>query len=60
MGERTETLEVHLETAVVKVGTGAARAPMRSFSSVEAFVKLEMDELSKAGRTQLALVGPLT
>lgn len=59
-GERAEALEVHLEAAVVEIGTGAARTPVRPFSSVEAFVELEMDELSKAGWAELALVGPLT
>lgn len=48
-GERAEALEVHLETAVVKISTGAARTPVRSFSSVKAFVQFEVDELCEAG-----------
>jgi len=59
-GERTEALEVHLEAAGVEIGTGAARTPVRAFSSVEALVELEVDELSKAGGAELALVRPLT
>lgn len=53
-------MEVHLEAAVVEIGTGAARTPVRSFSGVEVFVELEVDELCKAGWTQFALVRPLT
>lgn len=58
-GERAESLEVHLEAAVVEIGTGAAGTPVRSFSSVEAFVELEVDKLSEAGWAELALVRPL-
>lgn len=42
------------------VGAGAVRAPVRSGSRVQTFVKLEMDELREASRTQFALVRPLT
>lgn len=52
-------MEVHLEAAVVEIGTGAAGTPVRSFSSVKPFVELEVDELSEAGWTELALVRPL-
>lgn len=52
-------MEVHLEAAVVEIGTGAARTPVRSFFRVEAFVELEVDELCKAGWAELALVRPL-
>lgn len=58
-GEGAEALEVHLEAAVVEIGTGAAGTPVRSFSSVKPFVELEVDELSEAGWTELALVRPL-
>lgn len=57
--ERAEALEVHLEAAVVEIGAGAAGAPVRSFSAVEAFVELEVDELREAGRAELALIRPL-
>lgn len=57
--ERAEALQVHLEAAVVEICTGAAGTPVRSFSSVEAFVELEVDELREAGRAELALVRPL-
>lgn len=50
---------MHLEAAVVEIGTGAARTPVRSFFRVEAFVELEVDELCKAGWAELALVRPL-
>lgn len=53
-------MEVHLEAAVVEIGTGAVRTPVRPFSGVEAFVELEVDELCKTGWTQFALVRPLT
>lgn len=59
-GERAEALEVHLEAAVVDVGARALGTPVRSGSRVETFVKLEMDELREASRTQFALVRPLT
>ena len=58
-GERAEALEVHLEAAVVEISTGAAGTPVRSLSGVEAFVELEVDELSEAGWAELALVRPL-
>lgn len=51
---------MHLQAAVVEIGTGAVRAAVRSLPTVEAFVELEVDELSKAGRAELALVRPLT
>lgn len=51
---------MHLQTAVVEIGTGAVRAAVWSLPAVEAFVELEVDELSKAGRAELALVRPLT
>lgn len=57
--ERAEASEVHLEAAVVEIGAGAAGTPVRSLAGVEAFVELEVDELSEAGRAQLALVRPL-
>lgn len=53
-------MEVHLEAAVMEIGTGAARAPVRSLPGVEAFVELQVDELSKPGWAELALVRPLT
>lgn len=53
-------MEVHPEAAVVEIGTRAAGTPVRSFSCVEAFVELEVDELREAGGAQLALVRPLT
>lgn len=59
-GERTEALEVHLETAVVEIGTGTAGTLISSFPGVEAFVELEVDELSEAGWAEFALVRPLT
>lgn len=59
-GERAEALQVHLEAAVVEIGTGATRTPVRSFTGVEAFVELKVDELCEAGWAELALVRPLT
>lgn len=59
-GERTEALEVHPEAAVVEISARAAGTPVRSFPSVEAFVELEVDELSETGWAELALVWPLT
>ncbi len=53
-------MEVHLEAAVVEIGAGAARTPVRSFSGVQAFVEFEVDELCEASRAELALVRPLT
>lgn len=44
----------------MEIGTGAVRAAVRSLTTVEAFVELEVDELSKAGRAEFALVRPLT
>lgn len=58
--ERAEALEMNLEAAVVEIGTGAARTPVRSFSSVEALVEFEVDELCEASWAELALIGPLT
>lgn len=59
-GERTEALEVHLEAAVVEIGTRTVGTPVRPLTSVEAFVQLKVDKLSKAGRAELALIRPLT
>lgn len=59
-GERAEALKVHLEATVVEIGTGAARAPVGSFPSVEAFVELQVDKLCEACRAEFALVRPLT
>lgn len=53
-------MEVHLEAAVVEIGTRAVGTAVRPFPSVEAFVQLEVDKLSKAGWAELALVRPLT
>lgn len=53
-------MEVHLEAAVVEIGTGAAGTPVRSLPSVEAFVELQVDKLSKPGRAELTLVRSLT
>lgn len=51
---------MHLEATVVDVRARAVGTPVRSVSRVKTFVKLEMDELCEAGRTQFALVRPLT
>lgn len=59
-GERAEALEVHLEAAVVQIGTGAAGAAVRALSRVQSFVELEVNKLCKPGWTQFALVRPLT
>lgn len=58
-GEGAEALEVHLEAAVMEVGAGALGASVGPLSSVEVLVELEVDKLGEAGRTQLALEGPL-
>lgn len=58
-GQRAEALEVDLQAAVVEIGTGAGRTPMRPFPSVEAFVELQVNKLSKPGWTEFALVRPL-
>ena len=50
---------MHLEATVVDVGARAVGTLVRSVSRVEAFVKLEMDELREASRTQFALVRSL-
>lgn len=59
-GKRAEALKVHLEAAVVEISTGAARTPVRTFPRVEAFVELQVNELSEPGSAELALVRPLT
>lgn len=59
-GERAEALQMHLEAAAVEIGTGAARTLVRPFSSVEAFVELEVDELREASWAELALIRPFT
>lgn len=51
---------MHLQAAVVEIGAGAARTAVGSLHAVEAFVELEVDELSKPGWAELALVRPLT
>lgn len=51
---------MHLEAAAVEKGAGAARTLVRPLSSVEAFVKLEVDELCEASRAELALIRPFT
>lgn len=51
---------MHLEAAVVEIGTGAVGTPVRPFPRVETFVELEVDKLCKAGRAQFAPVRPLT
>lgn len=51
---------MHLEAAVVEIGTGAVRAAVWTLPSVEALVQLEVDELSKAGRAELTMVRSLT
>lgn len=58
-GEGAEALEVHLEAAVVDVRARAVGTAVRPLPGVELVVELEVDELREAGRTQLALVGPL-
>lgn len=51
---------MHLEAAVVEIGTGAARTAVWSLPTVEPFVELEVDVLSEPGWAELALVGSLT
>lgn len=51
---------MHLKAAVMEKGTRAVGTLLRSFPSVKAFMKLEVDKLSKAGWADLALVRPLT
>lgn len=50
---------MHLQAAVMEIGTGAAGTAVGALPTMEAFVELKVDELSKSGRALLALVGPL-
>ena len=51
---------MHLQAAVVEISTGAVRTAVGSIPRVQAFVELEVDELSKSRWAELALVRPLT
>lgn len=54
-----ETLEVHLEAAVIEVGAMTVGAVVGALASVQALVELEVDILGEAGQAQLTLVGLL-
>lgn len=59
-GDWTEALEVHLEAAVMEVGSLAAWAPVGALPAMKALMELEVDKLGEAGWALLALVGPLS
>lgn len=56
----TEALEVHLEAAVMEVGSLAAWASVRALPAMKPLVEFEVDKLSEAGWALLALVRPFS